>query len=274
MPSSAPLARRRLLGLGVGLGAGLAVAGVSGCGADVPGLPDLGGGGGFERASCVPRASLDSHRTLAGLPLVYEPDQRQSAFRFDAAFFVRLEGWASGLGDVLPSAPTTLTTYGSWTDGGTACDSWHHAGRAFDLAGVRLADGTEVSCRWDRWRDLEGTALALARRRYWTLAAGLHQRFAYVLTYLYDAQHANHIHVDNGRSGNADSTFSSRSGVQVHVVQALCSYVWDDPVELTGTWDTPTQDAAARVLDGLGLDADLEASWQAFLGAAVARGRD
>ena len=31
----------------------------------------------------VPRGSLDSHRSLAGLPLVYEVNQRRTAFRFD-----------------------------------------------------------------------------------------------------------------------------------------------------------------------------------------------
>ncbi|GAA1431533.1 hypothetical protein GCM10009616_18880 [Microlunatus lacustris] len=264
-----PFPRRRLLGLG----AGLAAAGLAGCG-----VPDLGGvvPQRWESASCVPRSSLDSHRRLAGLPLVYEPDERRSAFRFDPGFFARLEKWGAGLAEELPASPVELTTYGSWTDGGTACDSWHHAGRAFDLARVRLADGSEVSCRYDRWRSLEGARLEEARRRYWAVAAGLHARFSYVLTYLYDAQHANHVHVDNGRSGDGAPTFSPRSGVQVHAVQAVCRYLWGQPVELTGRWDGETSRAAATVLDGLGLDDDLQAegSWTGLMGAAAVRGRD
>ena len=265
-----PLTRRRLLGLG----AGLVAAGAAGCGA----VPDLGGGvpERWESATCVPRSSLDSHARLAGLPLVYEPDQRRSAFRFAPAFFTRLEDWAGGLADQLPAAPEELTTYGSWTDGGGSCDSWHHAGRAFDLARVRLADGSEVSCRHDRWRSLTGARLDEARRRYWGLAAGLHARFSYVLTYLYDAQHANHVHVDNGRSGDGDPTFSPRSGVQVDAVQAVCRHLWGQPVELTGRWDAATRRAAATVLDGLGLDDDLQApgSWTGLMSAAAVRGRD
>ena len=265
-----PLTRRHLLGLG----AGLAVAGAAGCGA----VPDLGGGVAerWESATCVPRSALESHRTLAGLPLVYEPDGRRSAFRFDPGFHARLETWADGLAEVLPSPPEELTTYGSWTDGGTACDSWHHAGRAFDLARVRLADGTEVSCRYDRWRTLDGARLDEARRRYWSVAAGLHARFSYVLTYLYDAQHANHVHVDNGRSRDGDPAFSPRSGVQVDVVQAVCRYLWAQPVELTGSWDAATRRAAGTVLDQLGLDDDLQAegSWTGLMSAAAARGRD
>ncbi len=264
-----PLSRRHVLGLGLAVAAG----GMAGC-SDVSGFGGEAGQA-WERATCVPRSALESHRTLGGLPLVYEPDQRRSALRFDAAFHRRLEDWASGLAEVLPAAPQEITSYGSWTDGGSACDSWHHAGRAFDLARVRLADGSEVSCRYDRWRSLRGARLDEARRRYWALTAGLHARFSYVLTYLYDAQHANHVHVDNGRSGDGNPVFSPRSGVQVDAVQAVCRYLWSQPVELTGRWDTPTRRAAAAVLSELGVDDDLQApgSWTALMSAAAVRGR-
>ena len=269
MPSA--LSRRRLLGLG-----GLAVVGVAGgCSGGTSAL-DLPAGGRPAGATCVPRSSLAARRTLAGLPLRYEVSGKRTSFRFDAAFHARLEAWAQDLPAVLPAAPTEIATYGSWTDGGSACDSWHHAGRAFDLARVRLDDDSEVSCRHDQWRSREGARLDEARRRYWALAAGLHQRFAYVLTYLYDAQHANHLHVDNGRSGDADSTFSPRSRVQVQAVQALCTYLWSEPVELGGRWDTATRRAAGAVLDRLGLADDLTdpGSWSGFLAASAARGRD
>jgi hypothetical protein len=266
------LSRRQLLGLGGALAVSAVAGGCSGSGSAPDGL-DLGG---RESATCVPRAALASHRSLAGLPLVYEVNGRRTAFRFDEAFFARLTSWAGDLADVLPSRPKLLSTYGSWTAGGSACDSWHHAGRAFDIARLTLADGSVVSWRFDQWRSLDGARLDEARRRYWALAAGLHQRFAYVLTYLYNAQHANHIHVDNGRSGNADSTFSPRSAVQVQAVQAVCSYLWSQPVELTGRWDAATRTATGRVLDRLGLadTLDASASWSGLLRASVERGRD
>lgn len=170
--------------------------------------------------------------------------------------------------------PEEVWTYGSWTDGGSACDSWHHSGRAFDVARVVLVDGSVVSCRYDQWRTRSGARLEDARRRYWALAASLHLRFAYVLTYLYDDQHANHIHVDNSRSGNGDSTFSPRSTVQVQAVQALCTYLWGTPVDLSGRWDAATRTAAGGVLTGLGLEDEMDASgsWGGFLRASVARG--
>ena len=200
----------------------------------------------------MPRASLDSHRILAGLPLVYEVNRRRTAFRFDGAFFARLESWAEGLVEVLPSRPKELWTYGSWTDGGSACDSWHNSGRAFDVARLPLVDGSVVSCRYDQWRTLGGARLDAARRRYWSLAAGLHLRFASVLTYLYNREHANHIHVDNGRSGNVDSTFSSRSQIQVQAVQALCSYSGAPRSSSPGPGTPPPGRRPARCSTGSG----------------------
>lgn len=287
MPSPPPvgrISRRGVLGLGVGLGVGLAAAGVSGCtvgtGSGGDGGADGADDGGFdppfrrERASCVARDSLDTHRTLAGAPLIYEIDDRASRFWFDTGFHAQLEQWAAALGEGWGSRPERWFTYGSWTNGGSACDSWHNAGRAFDLARVRLADGTTLSCRYDQWRDGSGAALQRSRRAYWSLAAGLHSHFAYVLTYLYDSSHANHIHVDNGRSGRGMSTFSTGSRVQVQAVQAICTYVWDEPVELSGRWDTVTRQAGDRVLERIGLSgsvSDGDEEWRAFLGASATR---
>jgi hypothetical protein len=97
-----------------------------------------------------------------------------------------------------------------------------------------------------------------------------------VLTYLYDAQHHNHIHVDNGRSGSEPSTFSSRSPAQVQAVQGILTHLWDAPVEMTGRWDVATRDATEGVLRDLGLGDDLadRATWAEFLTAGVRRGAE
>ena len=149
-------------------------------------------------------------------------------------------------------------------------------GEPFDLARVTLGDGPVVSCRYDLWRTATTADLEASRRAYWVVAAGLHLRFAYVLTYLYNARHANHIHLDNGRSGADLSTFAPRSRVQVHAVQAMISYLWADPVEINGSWDSATRAASRRVLDQLAIDADLTdtESWHGFLRGTVARGAD
>lgn len=262
-----PVGRRRLLAGAVGAAGAL----LTGCSVGLPRpqapRPD---------ASCVPRTSLDTQREVAGLSLVYEIGQRPSAFRFEPAFYRQLGEWAAALPAALDGRPDQLWTYGSWTDGGGTCDSWHNAGRAFDVSRVRLRGGEFVSCRYDRWRTETGAALAARQRAYWRLAASLHLRFAYVLTYLYDAVHANHIHVDNGRSGPDWSTFSTRSRVQVQAVQAILTHVWDRPVEITDRWDAPTRAATAEVLAAAGLPADLSATaaWPGFLTASAERAAD
>lgn len=277
-----PLPARRVTRRGLlGIGAGLGLAAVSGC---AGGIGDAGSDdGGFdppftrERATCVPRDTLDDHRSLADAALVYEPTGRTSTFWFDAGFHTQLAAWARSFGEIGGQPAVRWFTYGSWTNGGSQCDSWHNSGRAFDLARVRLADDMEVSCRYDQWSSAPAAELRRSRQAYWSLAAGLHEQFSYVLTYLYDASHANHIHVDNSRSGAGRSQLSTRSRVQVQAVQAICTYLWDEPVELTGRWDTATRDASRRVLDRVGTGGTVDdgtEQWHAFLQASAALDRD
>jgi hypothetical protein len=63
--------------------------------------------------------------------------------------------------------------------------------------------------------------------------------------------------------------------VQVQAVQAICSYLWSVPVELTGRWNTATNRASQTVLGRIGAAADLdaEAGWSAFLTASADAGR-
>jgi hypothetical protein len=268
VPAARPISRRALLGgtLAVGL---TGLAGLAACSQGESPLvpPD---------AYCVTRDTLVRRQRLGDVPMVYEPAGRRQAFWFDAGFVGQLDTWVGELAGDLGRPATRLDTYGSWIDGRGQCDSWHHSGRAFDLAAIRLADGGVVSCRYDLLRDRPAAEVEAGLRSYWALAAGLHLRFAYVLTYLYNARHANHIHLDNGRSGPDLSTFRPRSRVQVQAVQAMLTYLWAEPVELTGRWDGATRDAARRVGDQLGLAAQLEdatESWHGFLRASAARSR-
>jgi len=256
------ISRRALLG---GAGLGLVAAGATGCGVD---LSDLGA----ERPSCAPRSALDGHDDLAGAPLIYEVDERGRTFAFDGPFYERLLDWLGFFRSVAGVEVTEIRTYGSWTDGGVRCGSWHNAGRAFDLARLRAGGRDLVSCRYDEWGSAADRRGAL--RRYWATAAALHHHFADVLTYLFDDVHQNHIHVDNGRTGTELSTFrDGASRVQNHAVQAICTHVWERPVPIDGTWADPTRAAVAAVADEIGSAGDLTdpEAWRAFLTASAAR---
>lgn len=223
-----------------------------------------------------PLSEMTYFTHFAGARLYYEIDGRPSRFAMEPAFAQQLEAslrshWqAAGW-----SEPARLTSYGTWIDGEGRSPSWHHEGRAFDIGRVIAADGeTLVSCRYDLWRSLSGSARATAERAYWRLAATLHRDFAFVLTYLYDDAHHNHIHVDNGLSGAERSSFRSGMRMQVRDVQAMCRHVWGEPVDATGSWDAPTRRATEAVLDRSGVGGRLTSGderWHAFLDA-TARG--
>ncbi|MDN5769620.1 MAG: extensin family protein [Microlunatus sp.] len=242
--SSAVISRRRLLGLGLTAGVGLA-AGLTGCSLGSPSFPDAPNArrGG---PSCVPRSSLTNYRKLADVSLVYEDNQRRSSFAIDPGFADQLTAWLSDLAELTGWSLDQVWTYGTWTSGSPECSSWHNAGRAIDLTRLRLDSGDFVSARYDRWRDATGNRLTTARRAYWATAASAHKHFAYVLTYLYNEQHHSHLHLDNSRSGSALSRFNRRSRVQVQAVQAICRYLWEIPVELTGSWNRPIVKLLAR----------------------------
>ncbi|WP_157683589.1 hypothetical protein [Microlunatus soli] len=262
-----PLSRRSLLRLGVGTATGLAAAGVAGCapGTDEP-TPD---------PTCVSRSSLSGHRSLGDADLIYDISQNRNTFWFDDGFYGQLGRWLDDYRELTGAAkPDQVWTYGSWLDGGPDCDSWHDAGRAFDLSRLVRNGEVQVSARYDIWKDYAEDRRRRFRTRYWALAASLHLHFAYVLTYLYNPTHHNHIHIDNGRSGEQLSTFSTRSTAQVQAVQGMLNHIWDRPVEITGDFDRATAKAARSVLEQTGTDGGLDDGvdqWRAFLRATAAR---
>lgn len=261
MLAAMALDRRALLGL-----AAITGLGVAGCGT---GLPDLDG----ERPVCVARSELAGHDSLGDAPLIYEIDEQGRTFAFDGVFYDRLIDWLGFFRAEAGVEVAEIRTYGSWTDGGLECTSWHDAGRAFDIAGLRDRGRDLVSCRYDHWRTAPAAEQRTAQRRYWAAAASLHHHFADVLTYLFDDRHLNHIHLDNGNTGPELSTFTGRSRVQIHAVQAICTHVWERPVPLDGAWEDPTRRVVAEITDGLGVSDDLGDvdSWRAFLRASTAR---
>ena len=267
-PARAPigLSRRALLALGVTVGS-VGAATLVGC---------SGGRSTPEPvAYCTSRASLTQHSGLRDAAFVYDVDQRPTSFWFNSGFFGQLGGW---LDDYLKlagtSRPDQVWTYGSWLDGQPQCNSWHDAGRAFDLSRLVTGGAVQVSCRYDIWSTYTGAKLEYFRTRYWAMAASLHLHFEYVLTHLYNADHHNHIHIDNGASGSRLSTFHADSVSQVQAVQAILTHLWNKPVPVSGRWDRETRNATGDVLDGTkvgGTIDDGDDHWHTFLRRSAVR---
>ncbi len=238
---------------------------VAGCSTDIPRLP------GVPRlpdvrvpGTCRVPDSLVDFSTIGDSSLGYELGRDLTTFKADPRFLELLEAWAedwatlSGLGAI-----TTIWSYGAYVD---KCQSFHAAGRAFDIAEVEHEAGS-VSCRYDVW----GPGSQQQTTDYWRLAASLHLHFGYTLTHLYDEAHHNHIHVDNAVSQWEETAFSAGSQAQVHMVQAACRQVFNADVDITGEWDEQTRSALRPIQASLGITRPLgdAAGWREFLQATA-----
>lgn len=253
------LSRRALLGST----AGLAAAGLAGCTGDSPLTPR-------ERPTPVPQNSLPAFRSIGGATLLYEEDRQPREFHLTEGFHTQLEAWYAEWAELSGQSADRIRSYGTWTDAAVKGTSWHNTGRAFDLCALVSGGTVLASMRRDQWPNPNDPALL---RPYWGVAASLHLHFAYVLTYLYDANHSNHIHIDNSVSGTGASTFTGRSKVQNQAVQAISTQVWGRPTPSNGSWDSATQREVRYVLRSRQLGEDLteQPVWQAYLRASVRR---
>lgn len=215
--------------------------------------------------TCRSPEELAPFDTLGGAPLRYEITDVEQSFNADPRFVEQLQAWAddwvavSGLGPL-----TAISTYGAYVD---KCGSWHGAGRAFDFGVLTHSSGTEVSCRFDTWGE-DPPRLAL----YWRLAASLAKHFNYTLTYRYNQQHHNHIHIDNGASGYDPFGFNDGSRTQVTLVQGVLRWVFGLDVPNDGSFDSATREAARSVQQAHGITQRLASpeGWGAFLDVAAA----
>ena len=271
------LSRRRVLTLGA---IGAVAAGGAYAVSRGPGLPSLPQIPGFDEPA-PPELRIDPHpvdftdlqarRRIGRAAYVYEVDGRPATYYVTEPFGARLDRWLALHRRHVGQSPDEVRSFGAWVRGSST--SWHSSGEAIDLAGLR-GDGRDLtSLRYDRWRDAPASELRRRLALYWRTAAGLHHEFADVLTYLFDAAHASHIHVDIGRFGPEQPRLIRRSNAQVQAVQAMCRHVWGrTDVQITGDFDEATRDATTRILEqagGPGELADSREAWQAFMVATM-----
>lgn len=282
-PGPAPrrgVSRRGFLALGGVAGAAAAGTYAVSRGLELPSLPAVTG---FSappppelRIDPVPVewTALEARRSVGDAVNAYEVTGREARYFVTSDVGARLDRWLALHRLHVGHDPDEIRTFGAWVRG--SATSWHSSGQAVDIARLR-ADGTDlVSLRHDLWGDEPAAALRRRLALYWRTAAGLHHEFADVLTYLFDAAHANHIHVDVGRFGSEQPRLIRRSRVQAQAVQAMCRYVWGrTDLELTGVYDDATRDATTRILEqvgGPGELADSREAWQAFMVATMRHG--
>lgn len=163
--------------------------------------------------------------------------------RFNATFYSKCAQWANDFEDL----------YNTWIGGSQTawvghigiyghCDtskaSMHHYGRAMDLCRVEMNDGWFADMNWS-WR--QGTK---HKRRYLAIAAYLRQYCKTILTHHYNADHADHIHFDDGETLVPISE-SSKSDTQL--IQMACNLQNGESLTVDGDWGDATEAAFGRL---------------------------
>lgn len=233
-------------------------------------------GAGHDRVSVL---ATTRRSKIGETRLHYEPTGARTTFTFESTFYDQILAWRDNLSTHVPSSwngpPTRLDTYGVYVDK----PGMHGQGRAIDIARVTFtaADGTtrNMNCRYDQWRNWGN--LDRWRKRYWALSASLHLRFRHVLTYLYNAEHHNHIHVDNAVYGwKSGAQFNSGSSAQVQHVQACCRYLFGYSTTIDGIWGPQTLSHSTAVLRRYGVSSGTiqssGARWRQFNFASMRQG--
>jgi hypothetical protein len=236
----------------------------------------------------LPASAAESHgniETYAGIWqqfTVYEGNGAITPFGYLPSFHSQLDEWLQFWYNNTPSnfdTPFRVWSYGAHTDDRESVA--HNAGRGFDLTRIYTtgSDGDlhrGFRADYDVWRNFSGDDLALTRRRYWATSASAHYHFRWVLTYLYNSAHWDHIHIDNTQSGIAKPAFEADI-TQVQHVQACCRFIWGTGTYIDGIWGDESKRHSHEVLQRIGKDGFLATSkehWQAFNRASVRKGYD
>lgn len=147
-----------------------------------------------------------------------------------------------------------IFTAGAWVDK----PGQHGQGRAFDL------DGFEWTSR--KFIVLEDGARNGDRKFYFGIDAVLRKHFGVVLNYLYNTDHHDHFHIDDGSPIDFDT--SSRS--KVLFLQGSLVFVFGlsvGPTGIDGQWGDKTKNAVNQVLTRLGISGNIftKSVWLSFL---------
>jgi hypothetical protein len=184
--------------------------------------------------------------------LYYEGNKKPTSFTFEKKFHGLCDSWIGGWSS---STPATWAKPGELWSNGVYVNKpgMHGKGRAIDIARIYTqvnGKRTQVfDSRYDIWgKWSEGSAKSSKRKKYWATVASLNMYFTYVLHYLQNAEHHNHVHADNQVSGNGWGVFSTGHRSQVLSTQACLRYIWGYSTSLDGDYGPQTKAHAHDVL--------------------------
>lgn len=202
--------------------------------------------------------------TLAGVPVhynritpgAYRTRGVATKFYCQPAFETLLDRVFADVWDFSGKGPAeVITSAGAYTDKA----GYHGRGLALDIDGIHWADRVWIT-------DDYPTDASF----YLAVAACVLRHIGLALTYLYNADHHDHIHCDTSQTVALHT--GSRS--QTLFTQAALKVVWGKPIAADGAWGSKTGAAFAEVCNSLGLSSPASnvEEWRAFLKQTALRG--
>jgi hypothetical protein len=180
-----------------------------------------------------------SFDAIDGTPIKYGSPENyvRKTIKAERSFYAKLVDWIRTLRTFSGTyGPTTLREL-RWIGhvGAYVCkDGCHGRGRAFDINRIQWI-GEAV----DMYSGDHASSDRTRRRRYLAVDACCRRYFKYTLDGWYNAQHANHIHVDDHTVPILDRGSVSDTGF----VQAVCNNFNGAGLKVDGVWGTATQEA-------------------------------
>lgn len=240
------LSRRRLLGAVGAAGLGTLV------GAPALAAPPVQSAEHLPEARTIQRLALRSFRRIKGVPVYYGLQTSPRTWYCTDGFYDRLGWWMNTL-----KSWSSANGYGSIASIGSAGfyvnkSGQHGAGTAMDLSIVRWAGGRESI----PFNGHHASSNRTRRRRYFAVEATLRKQFRYVLDGNYNADHANHFHVDVAALPNRRLLHSSRADTVF--VQAVCNNFLGSGIAVDGAWGPSTQGQVSKLKQRLDVSGDLQ----------------
>jgi len=186
---------------------------------------------------------MTSFSLLAGVPVNYARDPvapygargKPHSFRCTPGFLQKLEACFDELWRVNPLGSAEIIT-----SAGILVEKpgFHGLGRAFDLDALFWPGRDFITLRYPT-----------DQRFYLGVEAVLRRHFGTVLSFLYNADHHDHLHLGDG----TEPTFINSSRSRMLFVQAALTHVMGIPIALDGAYGPDTDHAIHKAFDKIGL---------------------